>query len=139
VYIRSTPTLFQANSKFSQIEQSPANAEQNPAKKKAWISLDFLVGNEPFQWVALTPGAKKSFLSPFLPRGGHSGRIAIARSHRASKDARLSTGYGDAAIHEPRFIRRPGQCTTTSDFRKEKSLAPPARGRAGLTVQGSGS
>jgi hypothetical protein len=60
VYIRSTPTLFQANSKFSQIEQSPANAEQNPAKKKAWFSLDFLVGNEPFQGVALTPGAKKS-------------------------------------------------------------------------------
>jgi hypothetical protein len=63
VYIRSTPTLFQANSKFSQIEQSPANAEQNPSKKKAWISLDFLVGNEPFQWVALTPGAKKSLFS----------------------------------------------------------------------------
>jgi hypothetical protein len=100
VYIRSTPTLFQANSKFSQIEQSPANAEQNPAKKKAWISLDFLVGNEPFQWVALTPGAKNPFSLLSLPRGGHSGRIVIARSHRASKDARLSTGYGDAAIQE---------------------------------------
>jgi hypothetical protein len=24
----------------------------------------------------------------------------MARSHRASKDARLSTGYGDAAIQE---------------------------------------
>jgi hypothetical protein len=49
VYIRSAPTLFQANSKFSQIGQSPANAGQNPSKKKAWISLDFLGGNEPFQ------------------------------------------------------------------------------------------
>jgi hypothetical protein len=118
VYIRSTPTLFQANSKFSQIEQSPANAEQNPAKKKAWISLDFLVGNEPFQGVALTPGAKKSFLSPFLPRGGHSGRIAIARSHRASKDARLSTGYGDAAIQESwGVLRSPGllRCARNDD------------------------
>jgi hypothetical protein len=85
VYIRSTPTLFQANSKFSQIEQSPANAEQNPAKKKAWISLDFLVGNEPFQWVALTPGAKKSFLSPFLPGGGHSGVIARSEATRRSR------------------------------------------------------
>src|ERR1700728_309608 len=36
---------------------------------------------------------------------------------------RKRLGYGDAAIQEPRFIRRPGQCTTTSDFRKEKSLA----------------
>jgi hypothetical protein len=57
VYIRSTPTLFQANSKFSQIEQSPANAEQNPSKKKAWISLDSLVRIEPFQTLALTPWA----------------------------------------------------------------------------------
>jgi hypothetical protein len=29
-----------------------------------------------------------------------SDEIVIARSHRASKDARLSTGYGDAAIQE---------------------------------------
>src|SRR5271156_2556169 len=91
------------------------------------------------------PWGKKSFLSPVLPGSGHSGGIAIARSDRASKDARLSTGYGDAAIQQSwgvqrsngllrcagkltvtsRFIRRPGQCTTTSDFRKEKSFAPP--------------
>jgi hypothetical protein len=75
VYIRSTPTLFQANSKFSQIDQSLANAEQNPSKKKAWISLEFLVGNEPFQWVALTPGAKNLFSLLSLPGGGHSGGI----------------------------------------------------------------
>jgi hypothetical protein len=90
VYIRSTPTLFQANSKFSQIEQSPANAEQNPSKKKAWISLDFLVGNEPFQWVALTPGAKKSFLSPSPPAAA----IQAESSSRGRSDAAIQESWG---------------------------------------------
>jgi hypothetical protein len=31
----------------------------------------------------------------------HSDGIVIARSHRASRDARLSTGYGDVAIQGP--------------------------------------
>jgi hypothetical protein len=33
-------------------------------------------------------------------------QIVIARSHRASKDARLSTGYGDAAIQGIVGLRR---------------------------------
>jgi hypothetical protein len=32
-------------------------------------------------------------------------RLVIARSRRASKDARLSTGYGDVAIQKA--VRRP--------------------------------
>jgi hypothetical protein len=37
------PRLFQAKPEFSQIQQSPVSAEQNPSKKKAWISFDRLV------------------------------------------------------------------------------------------------
>jgi hypothetical protein len=66
VYIQSTPKpFFQANSKFSQIQQNLAKPGQNQSKKKAWISLDSLVRIEPFQGVTPTPGAKKIFL-PFL-------------------------------------------------------------------------
>jgi hypothetical protein len=54
-----TSNIFQAKSKFSQIQQNPAKPEQNQAKKRAWISLDFLRGIEPFQQVMPTPGAKK--------------------------------------------------------------------------------
>jgi hypothetical protein len=91
VYIRSTPTLFQANSKFSLIEQSPANAEQNPSKKKASISLDFLVGNEPFQLVALTPGGKKvSSLS--FPAGGWPSRQN--RHPEERNDAAIQESWG---------------------------------------------
>jgi hypothetical protein len=57
--------LIQINPKFSQIQQSPAMPSQRKSKKKAWISLDFLVGIEPFQWVIVTPQGKKSFLAPF--------------------------------------------------------------------------
>jgi hypothetical protein len=32
--------------------------------------------------------------------------VVIARSDRASRDARLSTGYGDVAIQEPQGARR---------------------------------
>jgi hypothetical protein len=102
VYIQSTPTLFQTNSKFNQIEQSRANAEQNPSKKKAWISLDFLVGNEPFQWVALTPGAKKSFLSPLPAGGGHSGGIVVARAKRRGDPGVMGRAFYvpmDASAH----------------------------------------
>jgi hypothetical protein len=41
-----------------QILQNPAKpgqAQPKKSKKKAWISLDSLGGNEPFQGVALTP------------------------------------------------------------------------------------
>jgi hypothetical protein len=61
-------SLFQANSKFSQIQQNLAKPEQNPSKKKAWISLDSLVRIEPFQWVAPTPRAKKFFSRSFPGR-----------------------------------------------------------------------
>jgi hypothetical protein len=57
----------QAGSKFSQIQQSPAKAEQRKSKKKAWISFDFLVRIEPFQWVMLTPWGKKILSVSFPP------------------------------------------------------------------------
>jgi hypothetical protein len=56
---------IQAESKFSQIRQSPAKAEQRKSKKKALISFDFLVRIEPFQRVMLTPWAKKFFCLSF--------------------------------------------------------------------------
>jgi hypothetical protein len=57
---------IQAESKLSQIRQSPAKAEQRKSKKKALISFDFLVRIEPFQRVMLTPWAKNSFASSSL-------------------------------------------------------------------------
>jgi hypothetical protein len=57
--------LIQINPKFFKIQQSPAKPEQSQSKKKAWISLDSLGGNEPFQGVVLTPQGKKPFLAPF--------------------------------------------------------------------------
>jgi len=58
---------IQAESKLSQIRQSPAKAEQRKSKKKALISFDFLVRIEPFQRVMLTPWAKNSFASSSSP------------------------------------------------------------------------
>jgi hypothetical protein len=52
---------FQANSKSIKIQQSPAKPEQRQSKEKAWIVLDFLVRNEPFQRVAPTPQGIFSF------------------------------------------------------------------------------
>lgn len=62
---------FQANSKFSQIEQNLAKPEQNGTKKEAWISLDSLLRIEPFQGLAPTPWALFSFapLNPSLVVG----------------------------------------------------------------------
>jgi hypothetical protein len=57
----------QAKSKFSQIEQSRPTFQPNFSKNKAWISLDSLVRNEPFQGVIATPPAKKSLFAPSLP------------------------------------------------------------------------
>jgi hypothetical protein len=56
---------FQARSKFSQIQPSPARASQRESKKKAWISLDSLVRIKPFQWVIATPEGKKFFIRSF--------------------------------------------------------------------------
>jgi hypothetical protein len=59
---KCSEAVFQADSKFSQIQQNRAKPEQNRSKKKAWICLDSLFGIEPFQRVAATPGAFFSFL-----------------------------------------------------------------------------
>jgi hypothetical protein len=53
----------QIKSEFSQTGQSPATLGQSEAKEKAWISLDFLCGIEPFQRVALTPWGKNVCLA----------------------------------------------------------------------------
>jgi hypothetical protein len=59
--------VFQANSKSSKIQQSPAEPEQRKSKEKAWILLDFLVRNELFQGVAPTPqGIFSFFRIPWL-------------------------------------------------------------------------
>jgi hypothetical protein len=52
---------FQANSKSIKIQQNAAKPEQRKSKEKAWIVLDFLVRNEPFQRVAPTPQGIFSF------------------------------------------------------------------------------
>jgi hypothetical protein len=88
---RSPGAAAKAKTKLSQIQQNPAKPAQRKSKKKAWISLDFLVRIKPFQWVAATPWAKK-FFSRSFPRPG--------------------------LWPSPRFIRRPGHGTTNSDFRK---------------------
>jgi hypothetical protein len=71
---------IQAESKFIQIQQSLAKAQPRQSKEKVWISLDSLVRNEPFQWVIVTPWAKKSF----SPSGGLDalGRLPSATEPR---------------------------------------------------------
>jgi hypothetical protein len=56
---------IQAESKLSQVRQSPAKAEQRKSKKKALISFDFLVRIEPSQRVMLTPWGKRILLLSF--------------------------------------------------------------------------
>jgi hypothetical protein len=99
--------LFQISPKFFKIQPSRPKARQRESKKKTWISLDSLGGNEPFQRVALTPRAKNlSWLHS--PRNWPS--------------------------HEPRFrFGASGQGITISDSHKEKSIASenPAAGMSG--------
>jgi hypothetical protein len=57
--------LFQINPKLFKIQPSPATPAKENQRKKAWISLDSLGGNEPFQGVIVTPRGKKSCLAPF--------------------------------------------------------------------------
>jgi hypothetical protein len=78
---RSAGAAAKAKTKLSQIQQNPAKPAQRKSKKKAWISLDFLVRIKPFQGVAATPVAKKSFPVPF-PR---QGPLAIAALHSATR------------------------------------------------------
>jgi hypothetical protein len=56
--------LSQGPKKYSQIKQSRAKLEPNPAKEKAWIPLDRLRGIEPFQGVAPTPQANTIVFDP---------------------------------------------------------------------------
>jgi hypothetical protein len=67
----------------NQIEPNPAKSRQARSKKikEKRISLDFLVRIKPFQGVAATPVAKKSFPVPF-PR---QGPLAIAALHSATR------------------------------------------------------
>jgi hypothetical protein len=57
--------IFQAQPKFSQIQQNPAKPEPNLSKETPLISLDSLGGIEPFQWVVATPRGKKLFSRSF--------------------------------------------------------------------------
>jgi hypothetical protein len=51
---------------LSKSSKAGPNLGQDNQRKKAWFSLDSLVGIEPFQWVAPTPKGKNFFpvLSP---------------------------------------------------------------------------
>jgi hypothetical protein len=52
---------FQINPKLFKIQPSRAKPCQRKSKQKAWISLDSLGGNEPFQGVIVTPWAKNLY------------------------------------------------------------------------------
>jgi hypothetical protein len=65
---------FQANSKFFKAEPSRTKLPPNFSNEKAWILLEFLVRNEPFQWVMATPWAKILFCS-LSPRARSSETI----------------------------------------------------------------
>jgi hypothetical protein len=71
-----------AKTKSSQIQQNPAKPAQRKSKKKAWISLDFLVRIEPFQSVAATPCGKKFFSRPFLAKAFGHRRASLATGTR---------------------------------------------------------
>jgi hypothetical protein len=73
---------FQANLTFSQIQPNPPKPQQRKSKEKAWISLYFLGGFEPFQWVAATPRGKKIFrvswvAEAFAPEASPSTRSIV--------------------------------------------------------------
>src|SRR5208282_4382088 len=128
---RTKRTLaFQANSKSSKIQQSPAKPEQRKSKEKAWIVLDFLVRNEPFQRVAPTPQGIFSFFriawlelipvmyfcradgrrvsAPHCSRivdwWGHGARVARASIFRKQLLEKL-----DGPCRRPRAERTPGR------------------------------
>src|SRR5271163_1144263 len=97
-YSKSTPNS-------SKSSQARPRLGQRESKKKAWISLDSLVRNEPFQGVALTPWGKKSFVAPPIPNW---------------------------PSHKPRFrFRASGQGITASDYRKGKCIGKSGGGMSG--------
>jgi hypothetical protein len=71
-----------ARPELSQTGPNPAVRQPNLAKKKAWIALDRLVGNEPFQGVALTPRPDKGFS---LGQMGFDSRDSCVISAAASR------------------------------------------------------
>jgi hypothetical protein len=60
---------FQTQPKFFKAQPSYSAKQPNPSKEIPWISLDSLVRIETFQWVAPTPGQKKSLLAFFRESG----------------------------------------------------------------------
>lgn len=50
----SADLVFEPGAKFFKILPSKRKLEPNDSKKDALFSLDWLLGNEPFQWFALT-------------------------------------------------------------------------------------
>jgi hypothetical protein len=80
---RPAQEVPKARPKCFKNQPSPAKPEQAKQKTKARISLDSLVRIEPFQWVALTPKAKKSFSGFFSAAGLRSpGRASSATGRR---------------------------------------------------------
>ena len=61
LYAESKP-----NRNLAKSSQASAKPEQRKSKEKALISLDSLVGIEPFQWVAPTPRPENFFSFPFF-------------------------------------------------------------------------
>jgi hypothetical protein len=101
---RAKQAWLLAKTKSGQTEQNPAKPEQRKSKKDGWISLVSHVHFEPFQRVTATPPRQKIFLALLPPR----------------------------PPRWPRLVRRRGQNSVDSVFRKEKvdSSALPGRDRA---------
>src|SRR5271156_6442414 len=64
---------------------SKSNKARPRPSKKAWIPLDSLGGNEPFQGVALTPQGEKSILAPFLAIGLPQPRFPSRASEKITR------------------------------------------------------
>jgi hypothetical protein len=63
--VTSSLLYIQTEAKFIKAQPSLAKPGPNFAKEKAWISFDFLVRNEPFQPLIVTPWAQKVFCPGF--------------------------------------------------------------------------
>ena len=102
-------SLSQARSKSSQIEQNPAKPGPKQSKEKAWISLDSLGGNEPFQRLAPTPRAFFLF--------GPEGRDDQLRFH-----VEMATAWRIPQVSLRFAVDRIGHgkrdCSTSFDFQK---------------------
>jgi hypothetical protein len=63
--VGSSLLYIQAEAKYIKAQPSRAKPEPNFSKERALISLEFLVRNEPFQPLIVTPWAKKFFVPAF--------------------------------------------------------------------------